>query len=161
MVYPPAILLKRSKAVVKNCNSKFLRVIDANYNRAKEGLRVCEDVCRFWIDDRKLTRIFKSVRHRLTVNISKLGLKEILAGRDVEGDTGRETIKSEARRKSVSDIFYANCQRVKESLRVLEEFAKLRNSGTAASLKKLRYEVYIAEKKVLMSMTIARSSRRG
>ncbi|MCB9772569.1 MAG: thiamine-phosphate pyrophosphorylase [Candidatus Omnitrophica bacterium] len=139
--------------MVKDSNSKFLRVIDANYNRAKEGLRVCEDVCRFWIDDGKLTKIFKSVRHRLTVSILKLGFKEILAERDVEGDMGRVTIKSEARRKSAADVFYANCQRVKESLRVLEEFAKLRNSATSASIKKLRYEVYSVEKKVLMSMT--------
>ena len=135
--------------MVKNSESKFLRVIDANFNRAKEGLRVCEDVCRFWLDQEVLTKKFKSVRHRLTEHICILGLKNLIDGRDVDGDRGRATIKSEAKRKTAADIFYANCQRVKESLRVLEEFAKLKDERCAARIKNLRYEVYGIEKKVL------------
>jgi hypothetical protein len=47
------------------------------------------------------------------------------------------------------DIYYANSQRVKESIRVLEEFAKLRNKQVAEKLKKLRYRVYALEKKII------------
>ena len=64
--------------MVKDCESKFLRVIDANFNRAKEGLRVCEDVCRFWLDEEVLTKKFKSLRHRLTDEIKVLGLKSLI-----------------------------------------------------------------------------------
>lgn len=135
----------------KELGIKFLRVIDANFNRAKEGLRVCEDVCRFFGDEEKLTRKFKSLRHRLTDNIQRLGLKSLIDGRDVACDCGRETIRSEAKRKTTGDIFYANCQRVKESLRVLEEFAKLKDVRSSADIKVLRYEVYQLEKDVLSS----------
>lgn len=123
--------------------------MDANFNRAKEGLRVCEDVCRFWLDQQILTKKFKSVRHRLTEHLQIIGLKDLIAGRDLEADVGRATIKSELKRTSTADIFYANCQRVKESLRVLEEFAKLKNVRAAAGIKALRYEIYAIEKKVL------------
>ncbi len=140
---------RKSKTVLKEYEPKFLRVMDANFNRAKEGLRVCEDVCRFWLDEQALTKKFKSVRHRLTEHLKVLGLKDLIAARDVQGDIGRTTIKSESTRKTTSDIFYANCQRVKESLRVLEEFSKLKSVKASAGIKALRYEIYGIEKIVL------------
>ncbi len=135
--------------MVKKPEPSFLRVIDANFNRAKEGLRVCEDVCRFWLNEKVLTRKFKEIRHQLTGHIKTFGLKDLIKGRDVQGDHGRATTPSEAKRKNAADIFYANCQRVKESLRVLEEFAKLKDSSVAAKIKNLRYQVYMIEKKIL------------
>lgn len=134
--------------------SKFLRVIDANFNRAKEGLRVCEDVCRFWLNDTAMTKALKDLRHRLTKAMGPLGLKEMIAGRDVDGDVGRKSTKSESRRENPSDIFYANSQRVKESLRVLEEFSKLKNIKAAQAIKAMRYEVYVIEKKVLTARAL-------
>ncbi len=132
--------------------SQVDRVIDANYNRAKEGLRVCEDVCRFIRDDEKTTARFKKVRHDLTSAVTVFGLKQIVASRDIVCDVGRRTIAAESRRGSVADIFYANVQRVKESLRVLEEFAKLKDAAAASDLKKLRYTVYEIEKNTLKRM---------
>ncbi len=134
-----------------DAHPKLLRVVDANFNRAKEGLRVCEDVCRFLLDDAKATKEFKNIRHLLTAYIAVFAFKNLMASRDVKADSGRQTIKAESRRKSTSDIFYANCQRVKESLRVLEEFSKLKDVKVAAKIKNLRYQVYIIEKKVLGS----------
>ena len=133
--------------------SRFLRVIDANFNRAKEGLRVCEDMCRFWLEDSAMTKTFKGLRHDLTKVMIPLGLKKLMAGRDIEGDVGRKSSKSESFRKKPSDIFYANSQRIKESLRVLEEFAKLKSAKTSQAIKALRYKVYGIEKKVLTSRT--------
>ncbi len=135
--------------MVKRFDPKFLRIIDANFNRAKEGLRVCEDVCRFLLDEKVLTANCKNIRHELTTLMIPLGLKEIIAGRDIEGDVGTRSTRSESRREKPADIFYANCQRVKESLRVLEEFAKLNSIKTAAGIKNLRYQIYAIEKKVL------------
>ncbi len=124
------------------------RIIDANFNRAKEGLRVCEDVCRFILDDKTLTRQFKTVRHQLTESILGLGLKSLVKSRNIEQDVGKASQLTELKRKNVADIFYANIQRVKESIRVLEEFAKLRKTKVALDLKKFRYQVYALEKKV-------------
>ena len=125
------------------------RIIDANFNRAKEGLRVCEDVCRFCLNKYRLTKQFKTIRHQLTEIISQLKLKMLIQARNIEQDVGKASNLSELKRKSVSDIFYANVQRVKESIRVLEEFGKLRQGHVARKLKGLRYQVYALEKKVV------------
>ena len=123
--------------------------MDANFNRAKEGLRVCEDICRFVLDEKAATKQYKQLRHQLSQAISSLGLKGIIAARDIEGDVGRSSITSESKRKTTADIFYANSQRVKESIRVLEEFAKLFKVATATHLKKIRYQIYAVEKKII------------
>ena len=129
---------------------KILRILDANFNRAKEGLRVCEDICRFLLDDPKKTTEFKTLRHRLTNIIETLPLKNLIKSRDIERDVGKKTFETELQRENVSDIFYANSQRAKESLRVLEEFTKLLNRRRALDLKKIRYEIYGLEKKVIL-----------
>ncbi len=128
----------------------LFRVVDANFNRAKEGLRVCEDTARFVQDSRVLAKGYKDVRHKLTGAISGFGLQELLSARDIQGDVGRTTTAPESVRSSVNDIFHANSQRVKESLRVLEEFAKLVDITTAENLKLLRYKVYALEKSALV-----------
>lgn len=128
---------------------ELFRVVDANYNRAKEGLRVCEDIARFVFDDKSMTARLKRIRHGLTEAVGPLGLREIVTAREILKDVGRATIKSETKRSSVGDLLYANSQRVKESLRVLEEFAKLVNINAARKLKRLRYAVYSIEKDML------------
>ncbi|MEI8011714.1 MAG: thiamine-phosphate pyrophosphorylase [Candidatus Omnitrophota bacterium] len=125
---------------------KVMRLVDANYNRAKEGLRVCEDIFRFVRDDREVTARLKQVRHGLTAAADIVGFKAILAARDIGHDVGRATIAEESARGSVEDIFFANIQRVKESLRVLEEFAKLSDKKASMAFKELRYTVYEIEK---------------
>ena len=140
--------------------SRLHRVIDANYNRAKEGLRVCEDICRFVRDDAKATARFKELRHGLTAAVMVFGLKDMVASRDITGDVGCKTIAAESRRRHVGDIFYANIQRVKESLRVLEEFAKLENIEAAERFKSLRYKVYGLEKKAFERLQAVSDPRR-
>lgn len=126
----------------------FYRILDANFNRAKEGLRVCEDICRFVWDEKSLTRGFKDVRHELTAAIEALGILKVLAGRNIQGDVGRATTPSEGRRADLDAVFWANAQRVKESLRVLEEISKLLNIKAAQKIKNLRYRAYALEQKV-------------
>jgi hypothetical protein len=128
---------------------EIYRVVDANYNRAKEGLRVCEDVARFVFNDRQLTARLKRARHGLTAAVQGFGLREIVTAREIRKDVGRKTSGAESDRFSVGDLFYANSQRTKESLRVLEEFAKLVNIKAAEKLKQLRYAVYAIEKEAL------------
>ena len=128
---------------------KLLRILDANFNRAKEGLRACEDICRFILDDRAKTRQFKTLRHHLSAKISVLPFGKLIDCRNINGDVGKSSTPVELKRKNVSDIFYANAQRSKESLRVLEEFAKLLNRPLAEDLKKIRYQIYALEKKVV------------
>lgn len=132
---------------------KLYRAIDANFNRAKEGLRVCEDVCRFLKNEEKATRRYKLIRHNLSSVIAQLPVAKIVQARDIAGDVGKKTTRSESKRKNLTDVFYANSQRVKESIRVLEEFTKLIKPKTAQDLKEIRYRVYSLEKEVLNQLS--------
>ncbi len=129
-------------------DEKLYRVMDANLNRAKEGLRVCEDICRFVYDHRGGTNGLKTIRHQLTDAAVGVGIPKLVAARNIEGDVGKTTVKSELARRKIDDIFYANAQRVKESIRVLEEFAKLKDRRIAENFKKLRYRLYALEKRI-------------
>lgn len=122
------------------------RIIDANLNRSKEGLRVCEEVSRFILEDKILTAQLKRVRHK----ISSLGAAfypadKLLGRRKVATDAGRLNSRGELKRRCCGDIFRANLQRVKESLRVLEEFGKLKSRRAALDFKRIRYKVYEIE----------------
>jgi len=133
-------------------SQKLYRIIDANFNRAKEGLRVCEDICRFVWDKSPSTRQCKNIRHKLTDIVKSLKLMQIIKSRNIEGDVGKSSTHTELKRKDISDIFFANSQRVKESIRVLEEIIKLINKKSAARMKLLRYEVYAFEKKIIKQL---------
>ena len=123
------------------------RIIDANFNRLKEGLRVCEEITRFILDDKKLTAELKGARHKADSLIRRLDRAELLEDRDTAGDIGKRICAGELKRSGVSGIFFANMQRVKESIRVLEEFLKLKDARLALGFKKLRYGIYEIEKK--------------
>ena len=83
----------------------------------------------------------------MTRSVDSFGLSGLIKARDIEGDVGKATSKQELKRKKPKDIFYANVQRAKESIRVLEEFAKLYQANTALKFKSLRYQLYALEKK--------------
>lgn len=125
------------------------RIIDANFNRAKEGLRVCEDVARYVWNKQSLTKSFKDLRHGLTAVAVGLKMVKMLEGRDVESDIGRPSSPSEFKRKNITAVFLANMQRVKESLRVLEEVSKLLNPKVSEGFKSLRYQAYVLEQKAI------------
>mgnify|MGYP001572974011 CR=1 FL=1 len=124
------------------------RVIDANINRLKEGLRVCEEITRFILDNYNLTSEFKKIRHKAEVILKYLPRNtELFRERESLGDVGRKIYINELKRRNYQDIFFANMQRAKESIRVLEEFSKLINKDIAVKFKRLRYNIYELEKK--------------
>ncbi|OGX10850.1 MAG: hypothetical protein A2Y42_02840 [Omnitrophica WOR_2 bacterium GWB2_45_9] len=126
----------------------ILRIIDANQNRLLEGLRVCEEITRFIILDKRLTLNFKNLRHNVTDLTKKWKIKDthLLDSRDSLKDIGKPSIKEELKRRNCQDIFFANIQRAKESARVLEEFSKLENKRISAGFKDIRYRLYQIEK---------------
>lgn len=128
------------------------RIIDANLNRSREGLRVCEEITRFVLNSPALTRELKSIRHKIS-NAAKdgsVGHSRLCASRDSEADIGRcSKLPSEMKRADLVDIFAANMERAKESIRVLEEVFKLIDKGTSAGFAKLRFRAYEVEKKTV------------
>ena len=131
---------------------KIYRVIDANFNRAKEGLRVCEDICRFFLNTRKLTSEYKTVRHQLSGLVEPLKISEAIDARNIKRDVGKASVKTELKRSGFKDIFYANSQRAKESIRVLEEFMKLSSPREAQGMKRLRYKIYDLERETVKKL---------
>lgn len=126
-----------------------LRILDANGNRAREALRVMEDVARFGLDDAGLNEALKRLRHQLAVVFSTLPMEEALLSRDTVGDVGT-SVKTEAEftRNSLADLLAANGKRLSEALRSMEEAAKVVAPETAAMLEALRYRGYTLEQEL-------------
>jgi thiamine-phosphate pyrophosphorylase len=140
--------------------SSIGRIIDANLNRAKEGLRVCEEIARFILDHHKFTSELKALRHRINTLGNRIYPQALLLNqRQARADVGRLNSCGELRRANCKDIFSANIQRAKESLRVLEEFSKLIDSGAALGFKQLRYKVYEIEKEAFKKISALLDSR--
>ena len=133
----------------KSLNQSLYRILDANFNRAKEGLRVCEDLCRYAWNQKTFTAALKNVRHDLTAIMAGVDLEKALEARHIQADVGRATSVSESKRADVKAVFWANSQRVKESLRVLEEVTKLMDTSLSSKIKNLRYKGYALEQKVI------------
>ncbi len=126
------------------------RILDANLNRAREGLRVVEEVVRFLWKDEKLSKKLKSLRHRITkISQENFDQKLLLKYRDSQSDLGAKGMGFyEGKRKDVTTIVQANLRRTEEALRVLEEFGKLIKKDSAESFKNLRFKIYTLEKEI-------------
>jgi len=157
---------------------EIYRIIDANLNRAREGLRVVEELARFALEDKALQRKTKALRHKLVSLFVSAARKRgerglssgtgtqvhpgllIEYGRDAEADVGKDFLTpSEARRATVADLMQGNFARIEESLRALEEFTKFFSGETSARLKALRFEVYTLEKEYLRAAYRAAAER--
>jgi thiamine-phosphate pyrophosphorylase len=145
--------IKQKRNMKKNQQKNILRVLDANFNRAKEGMRVVEDIMRFINGDESCRKLARNIRHGLTKITKDKNLKNAIKERDSIGDPGKKTDKLEMSRASINDVLYANLQRAKESLRVLEEFFKIISPRNVAKLKQLRYNTYSLEKQIFTKQT--------
>ena len=131
---------------------KTVRIMDANINRGREGLRVVEDMVRFLLDDADLASRIKNMRHEVTCLVRQLPLdeSELLNARDSENDVGVDVdCASENLRVDLSHIATANIRRAQEAMRVLEELSKLYNVSIASRFKKMRFQLYGLEKDIL------------
>lgn len=122
-------------------NSNNLRLIDANLNRLREGIRVVEDIFRYVYNDKQTALKLKELRHLSRLN----NYIELLETRDVKNDVLRSSIKSEQNRTDLQSILIANFKRAQESSRVLEEFCKLISVEDSETFKYIRYELYNLE----------------
>ncbi len=127
------------------------RIIDANFNRAREALRVMEEYCRFAVNSAALSGRAKQLRHELCTAIAQLDSGALLAGRDTLGDVGvGQKVEHQLQRTSLSDTFTAAAKRLPEALRALSETIQTENPSVAAAVERLRYEAYTLEKDVVL-----------
>jgi hypothetical protein len=125
-----------------NMNITELRLIDANLNRLREGIRVVEDIFRYVYNDKNIASKLKELRHKSRIAI----YDELLDSRDIKNDVLKETTNSEKSRDDLNSILIANFKRAQESSRVLEEVCKLEETNSSEVFKYIRYELYDLEK---------------
>jgi thiamine-phosphate pyrophosphorylase len=124
---------------------KVNRVLDANLNRAREGLRVLEDTARFVWNSPGLFRSLRDMRHELD-RVTRAAYPRLVEARDSVRDRGRTA--PETGRRDWAGLVVSNFRRSQEALRVLEEYGKVISPGAATRFKKIRFELYSAEKAV-------------
>jgi thiamine-phosphate pyrophosphorylase len=125
--------------------SDAFRIIDANLNRLKEGIRVIEDVYRYIYNNQEISTQLKHIRHSIKAD----NYRELLLHRDIKNDVLKKTTVSETNRKSIKDIVIANFKRAEESSRVLEEIYKLFNTELSEHFKNIRYSIYDLETRII------------
>ncbi len=127
-------------------NNESLRLIDANLNRLREGIRVVEDIFRYIFNDKIIASRLKAIRH-----LSRLSnYQQLLDSRDIINDVLKDSTKSEQTRDQLLSILIANFKRAQESARVLEEFGKLLSPKDSENFKHIRYELYDIEKSITL-----------
>ena len=131
------------------------RIVDANFNRAREAARVIEDFCRFALNSAELYERAKRLRHELSAAVDKLDPGQLLCCRDTPGDVGVVGVQRSAFsvQYSLSPIPYPlspNFKRLTEALRTLAEVTRSRNQSVAEAIEKLRYDAYTLEKDIYL-----------
>ncbi len=134
--------------------SAIYRIIDANFNRAREGARVVEEYCRFALDSKALSARAKQLRHRLCSAVGQLDQGHLLAARDSVGDVGREMkVDDQLSRKTLADCATAAAKRLPEALRALAETVQTIDPELAQQFEKLRFQAYTLEKDIFINYT--------
>ncbi len=138
----------------------LLRAIDANANRAREALRVMEDVARFALDHKALCALLKHLRHDLASALAHLPAEPIIA-RDTPHDVGTKVATdAEGERTGPRSIAIAAAKRLTEALRSIEEHAKALEAHTAAQLiEQIRYRAYDLEQKMVFALGSSRRTQ--
>tara|TARA_Y100001978_G_scaffold107089_1_gene95631 strand:+ start:888 stop:1949 length:1062 start_codon:yes stop_codon:yes gene_type:complete len=133
---------------MRNLNLKHLedlriaQIIDANLDRAREGLRVLEDWARFALGRKDLVKSFKNFRQIL----GKHHLKIYKESRNFINDNCMGLSHPEQlKRNNTSSIISSNAGRVQEALRVIEEFSREHNQILCNISSEIRYQIYSLE----------------
>ena len=131
-------------------SSDIFRVMDANLNRLREGIRVIEDILRYKENNKQLASKLKELRHRVRTP----NYKALLQQRDSINDVLKTSTPNEQQRDSLEAIIISNFKRAQESARVLEELFKLEDTDQSERFKQIRYTLYALEKEILLPFSL-------
>jgi thiamine-phosphate pyrophosphorylase len=131
------------------------RIIDASLNRIGEGLRFLEETARMLLNDSEITQQLKSLRHSIVITGSSLQ-EQLINSREADTDVGAD-MKSinEPPGKDMKAVLIANSRRVQESLRTLEEIARMPGSPDELNTDKFRqarFLTYTIEKELFSKL---------
>ncbi len=121
---------------------RIFQIIDANLDRAREGLRVLEDWARFGLGENNFVIKIKNFRQILGKN----HLEVYKQSRNfIEDECKGLTHQEQSKRKTPEQIISSNAGRVQEALRVIEEFSRLHNHELSKIASDIRYAIYTLE----------------
>jgi len=121
---------------------RIAQIIDANLDRAREGLRVLEDWARFALGREDLVKDLKNFRQTL----GEHHLKVYKESRNFINDKcAGLSHPAQFTRNNTSSIISSNAARVQEALRVIEEFSRDHNQNLCKISSEIRYEIYNLE----------------
>lgn len=145
---------------------EILRMIDANANRAGEGLRTLEDIARFALNDAGLSADLKGVRHALRASVEAMaGCGAcLMACRDTPGDVGTlkggvagDAARREGERADLLSVSVSAGSRAQEAMRVLEELCKIEGGARWRAIEGQRYRTYELSRRVSLALSGARA----
>ena len=136
----------KSMTVTPPSDKRIAQLIDANLDRAREGLRVMEDWCRFGLKRTDFSVQIKNWRQQLGFHHHNIYRKERLTSKDPAMGVSHPLQKV---RPNPEAVFIANSSRVQEALRVIEEFTRITDPKLCEIAANIRYETYEIEIKVL------------
>ncbi len=121
---------------------RVAQIIDANLDRAREGLRVLEDWARYGLGRVDIVRKLKNFRQILGSH----HLDSYKKARNYIHDKCNGLDHPEQfKRIYIKNIISSNSSRIQEALRVLEEFSRNNNYELSKAAALIRYEMYSLE----------------
>jgi len=133
----------------KSADQQIFRLIDANVNRGREGIRTAEDYIRFTVGQGVWAARLKTIRHGLTATINRhFALRELVCSRNAGTDPLRPESNeppSSSHGDDARTVALRGLKRAQEALRVLEEFCRSVNPAASVELSQSRYACYEAE----------------
>lgn len=137
-----------------------LQILDVCLNRAAEGIRVLEDLARYCLNDRDLTRELKSLRHGVR-KVRGIPYRECLSRRLAGADPGPALSRMTKLdgKKGLESLIRANARRGQEALRSAEEMAKCAFPREGHVLEAFRFQLYDLEKRLQFARVAARRLR--
>ena len=139
-----------SAAVQSVSVERVYRLIDANANRAREGIRTAEDYVRFLLGEHRWVSRLSAVRRGITETLGELVPDgAVSAARRVRIDVGnpefRESLPSSTPGESPGAVALRGLKRAQEALRVLEEFVRSEREEISDRISRMRFALYEAE----------------
>jgi thiamine-phosphate pyrophosphorylase len=132
------------------------RIIDVNFNRAREAARVMEEFARFVLDSASLSSKAKELRHRLSRLVSTLDQTRLIMSRNSRDDVGLGLkVDGQLTRKNTQDVFLAAAKRLPEALRTLSETIQTLDPELAAGIEELRFKAYDLERDIVIRLDVA------
>lgn len=152
---PNPVVLELAAMASEAMSRQRLRIIDANLNRAGEGLHLLEELARLMLNDANLTQQLKTIRHEILKGDWSFN-QQLIQSRDSESDVGVDIeAPGEEKQRELPIMVVANARRVQESLRILEELAKIPDTVPkldAEKFKRARFALYTIEQKLLSKL---------